>query len=77
METFWGKGQHQAELDELRKERAALKSARSKSIWEVVKDPSLRWQLYMLVLTVVTMQLSGINAVEYWHPPGQGHITPG
>ncbi|XP_066466053.1 solute carrier family 2, facilitated glucose transporter member 11-like [Tiliqua scincoides] len=64
METFWGKGHHQAELDDLRKERATLKSARSKSVWEVVKDPSLRWQLYMLVLTVVTMQLSGINAVD-------------
>ncbi|XP_066466047.1 solute carrier family 2, facilitated glucose transporter member 11-like [Tiliqua scincoides] len=64
METFWGKGHHQAELDDLRKERATLKSARSKSVWEVVKDPSLRWQLYMLVLTVVTMQLSGIHAVD-------------
>ncbi|KAJ6659183.1 hypothetical protein lerEdw1_019486 [Lerista edwardsae] len=66
METLWGKGPHQAELEDLRAERAALQSARSKGVWAVVRDPALRWQLYLLVLTVVTMQLSGINAIYFY-----------
>ncbi|XP_063172002.1 solute carrier family 2, facilitated glucose transporter member 11-like isoform X2 [Candoia aspera] len=63
MKAFWGEGVHQAELDDLRKERVALKSAQHKSVLELVKEPSLRWQLYMLLVLVVTTQLSGIQAI--------------
>ncbi|KAM6423591.1 solute carrier family 2, facilitated glucose transporter member 11-like [Liasis olivaceus] len=63
MKTFWGEGSHQAELDDLQEERAALKSTQSKSVLELVKEPSLRWQLYMLLVLVVTTQLSGIQAI--------------
>lgn len=64
MKTFWGEEPHQAELDDLQKERAALSSTQSKSFLELVKEPSLRWQLYMLFVLAVTTQLSGIQAVE-------------
>lgn len=77
METLWGKGPHQEELEDLRAERAALQSGRSKGVWEVVRDPALRWQLYMLVLTVVAMQLSGINAVEWSGATGEGGQVAG
>lgn len=64
MKTFWGEEPHRAELNDLRKEQAALNIAQSKSFLEVVKEPSLRWQLYMLLVLAVTTQLSGIQAVE-------------
>lgn len=64
MKTFWGEEPHRAELDDLQKERAALSSSQSKSFLELVKEPSLRWQLYMLFVLAVTTQLSGIQAVE-------------
>ncbi|XP_034294464.1 solute carrier family 2, facilitated glucose transporter member 11-like isoform X1 [Pantherophis guttatus] len=63
MKTFWGEEPHRAELDDLRKEQAALNIAQSKSFLEVVKEPSLRWQLYMLLVLAVTTQLSGIQAI--------------
>ncbi|XP_053135118.1 solute carrier family 2, facilitated glucose transporter member 11-like isoform X2 [Hemicordylus capensis] len=66
MKILWGEGHHQAELEDLRKELATLKGTRSSSVWEVVKDPSLRWQVYTLLLLVITMQLSGINAIYFY-----------
>lgn len=64
MKTFWGKEPHRADLDDLQKEQAALNSTQSKSLLELVKEPSLRWQLYMLLVLAVATQLSGIQAVE-------------
>lgn len=64
MKALWGEGQHQAELEDLKKQSDAMKSTKILSICELMKEPSLRWQLYMLVLIVSTVQLCGINAVE-------------
>ncbi|XP_062999974.1 solute carrier family 2, facilitated glucose transporter member 11-like isoform X4 [Elgaria multicarinata webbii] len=66
MKTLWGEGSHQAELEDLRKEQAAIQSSRSKSVLELLKEPSLRWQLYVLVLLVVSGQLSGIQAIYFY-----------
>ncbi|XP_061459282.1 solute carrier family 2, facilitated glucose transporter member 11-like [Rhineura floridana] len=68
MKTLWGDSLAlQAELDDLRKQQAALqRSTRSKSVLELLKAPALRWQLFFLVLVVVAMQLSGIHVVEYY-----------
>uniref|UniRef100_A0ABM5F2L2 Major facilitator superfamily (MFS) profile domain-containing protein n=1 Tax=Pogona vitticeps TaxID=103695 RepID=A0ABM5F2L2_9SAUR len=69
MKTLWGeKHHHQEELEDLRKEQAAQQSSRSRGILEVAKEPSLRWQMYILLLSGVTLQLSGIQAVELGRP---------
>lgn len=81
MKTLWGgKHHHQAELEDLRREQAAQQSSRRRGILEVAKEPSLRWQMYMLVLSGVTLQLSGIQAVELGRPlasPGRAHTRQG
>ncbi|KAJ7309678.1 hypothetical protein JRQ81_007737 [Phrynocephalus forsythii] len=66
MKTLWGEKHHhhhQAELDDLRRQQAAQQSSRRRGILEVAKDPSLRWQMYILVLSGVALQLSGIQAI--------------
>ncbi|XP_044300059.1 solute carrier family 2, facilitated glucose transporter member 11-like, partial [Varanus komodoensis] len=66
MRTLWGDGPHQAELEDLRKEQAATPSSRGRSVLELLREPSLRWQLYMLITVVVTMQLSGVQAIYFY-----------
>ncbi|NXB42812.1 GTR9 protein, partial [Leucopsar rothschildi] len=61
---LWGEGQHQAEIDDLMKEKATMKNTKILSVLELVKEPAFRWQLYMTVTLTATIQLCGINAVE-------------
>ncbi|NXX44019.1 GTR11 protein, partial [Tricholaema leucomelas] len=62
---LWGEGDHQAEIDDIMKEKAAaMTSAKALRVLEVLKERSLRWQLYILMTLVTTLQLCGINAVE-------------
>lgn len=46
------------------KEKAAVTSTKTLRVLEVIKERSLRWQLYILVTVMTTLQLCGINAVE-------------
>uniref|UniRef100_A0A8C3C631 Solute carrier family 2, facilitated glucose transporter member 5 n=1 Tax=Cairina moschata TaxID=8855 RepID=A0A8C3C631_CAIMO len=61
---LWGEGDHQAEVDDIMKEKAAVTSTKTLRVLEVIKERSLRWQLYILVTVMTTLQLCGINAVE-------------
>lgn len=61
---LWGEGQHQAEIDDIMKEKATMKNTKILSVLELVKEPAFRWQLYMIVILTATIQLCGINAVE-------------
>uniref|UniRef100_A0A8B9D3J8 Solute carrier family 2, facilitated glucose transporter member 5 n=1 Tax=Anser cygnoides TaxID=8845 RepID=A0A8B9D3J8_ANSCY len=62
---LWGEGDHQAEIDDIMKEKAAVTSTKTLRVLEVIKERSLRWQLYILVTVMTTLQLCGINAVEF------------
>ncbi|NXY20819.1 GTR7 protein, partial [Atrichornis clamosus] len=61
---LWGEGDHQAEIDDIMKEKGAMASTKTLRVLEVIKERSLRWQLYILVTVMTTLQLCGINAVE-------------
>ncbi|NXD56903.1 GTR5 protein, partial [Corvus moneduloides] len=60
---LWGEGQHQAEIDDIMKEKATMKNTKILSVLELVKEPAFRWQLYMTAILTGTIQLCGINAV--------------
>ncbi|NXX95618.1 GTR5 protein, partial [Centropus bengalensis] len=60
---LWGEGRHQAEIDDIMKEKATMKNTKILSVLELLKDPAFRWQLYMIVILTATVQLCGINAV--------------
>ncbi|NXT82883.1 GTR9 protein, partial [Zapornia atra] len=60
---LWGEGHHQAEIDDIMKEKATMKNTKILSVLELMKEPAFRWQLYMIVILTATVQLCGINAV--------------
>ncbi|KFQ43189.1 Solute carrier family 2, facilitated glucose transporter member 7, partial [Nestor notabilis] len=61
---LWGEGDHQAEIDDIMKEKVAMTSMKTLRVLELIKEQSLRWQLYILIIVMTTLQLCGINAVE-------------
>ncbi|XP_019362443.1 PREDICTED: solute carrier family 2, facilitated glucose transporter member 11-like [Gavialis gangeticus] len=63
---LWGEGDHQAEIDDIMKEKAAMKITKTLRVLEVLKERSLRWQLYMLMTVMTTLQLCGINAIYFY-----------
>uniref|UniRef100_A0A8C8RXF3 Major facilitator superfamily (MFS) profile domain-containing protein n=1 Tax=Pelusios castaneus TaxID=367368 RepID=A0A8C8RXF3_9SAUR len=66
MKQLWGEGDHQAEIDDMMKEKAAMKSIKTMSVLEVIKEPAVRWQLCILIILVMSLQFSGLSAVEYF-----------
>ncbi|KFO88751.1 Solute carrier family 2, facilitated glucose transporter member 9, partial [Buceros rhinoceros silvestris] len=61
---LWGEGHHQADIDDIVKEKATMKNTKILSVLELMKEPAFRWQLYMIVTLTATIQLCGIQAVE-------------
>ncbi|XP_049661991.1 solute carrier family 2, facilitated glucose transporter member 11-like isoform X3 [Accipiter gentilis] len=59
---LWGEGHHQAEIDDIMKEKATMKNTKILSVLELMKEPAFRWQLYMIAILSATIQLCGINA---------------
>ncbi|XP_044845380.1 solute carrier family 2, facilitated glucose transporter member 11-like isoform X1 [Mauremys mutica] len=66
IKQLWGEGDHQAEIDDILKEKAAMKSTKNLRVLELFKERSLRWQLYILVTVMTTLQLSGVNAIYFY-----------
>ncbi|XP_044845387.1 solute carrier family 2, facilitated glucose transporter member 11-like isoform X3 [Mauremys mutica] len=62
MKQLWGEGDHQAEFDDMMKEKAAMKSVKTMSVLEVMKEPALRWQLCIMNLLMMSIQLCGLHA---------------
>ncbi|NXE18381.1 GTR9 protein, partial [Ardeotis kori] len=59
---LWGEGHHQAETDDIMKEKATMKNTKILSVLELMKEPAFRWQLYIIIILTATVQLCGINA---------------
>uniref|UniRef100_A0A8B9SB45 Major facilitator superfamily (MFS) profile domain-containing protein n=1 Tax=Apteryx owenii TaxID=8824 RepID=A0A8B9SB45_APTOW len=45
---------------------ATMKNTKILSVLELIKEPSFRWQLYMLATVTATVQLCGINAIYFY-----------
>uniref|UniRef100_A0A8B9RP42 Major facilitator superfamily (MFS) profile domain-containing protein n=1 Tax=Accipiter nisus TaxID=211598 RepID=A0A8B9RP42_9AVES len=63
---LWGEGDHQAEIDDIMKEKVTMTSTKTLRVLEVIKERSLRWQLYILMTVMTTLQLCGINAIYFY-----------
>ncbi|XP_018421398.1 PREDICTED: solute carrier family 2, facilitated glucose transporter member 11-like [Nanorana parkeri] len=66
MNKIWGHGDHQLELDDILAEKEMRKNTKNMTVLEVMKEPSMRWQLYVVVIITITLQLSGINAIFFY-----------
>ncbi|XP_060105702.1 solute carrier family 2, facilitated glucose transporter member 11-like isoform X1 [Heteronotia binoei] len=66
IKQLWGEGDHQAEIEDIKKEKAAMASSKSLRVLELLKTQSLRWQLYVMITVMTTLQLCGINAIYFY-----------
>ncbi|XP_078523934.1 solute carrier family 2, facilitated glucose transporter member 11-like isoform X2 [Lissotriton helveticus] len=62
IQQLWGKGDHSTEIEEMKKEKTAMKNTKIMGILDVLRDQSLRLQLYVMAVVMVALQLTGINA---------------
>ncbi|XP_060100615.1 solute carrier family 2, facilitated glucose transporter member 11-like [Heteronotia binoei] len=66
MNRLWGRGNHKAEVDELLKEKAAMKEVKIMNVWELFRDPTLRCQVCLMVILTVTVPLAGVSAIYFY-----------
>ncbi|XP_031145444.1 solute carrier family 2 member 15b [Sander lucioperca] len=60
------KGDIQAEVDEMQEEQRSLSSIQTVSVWGLLMDRSVRWQVITIVVVNIGMQLSGIDAIWFY-----------
>ncbi|XP_067911341.1 solute carrier family 2, facilitated glucose transporter member 11-like isoform X2 [Heterodontus francisci] len=63
LQKLWGKRDFSQELEEMQAERTAIRGERTRSVWELCMDPSVRSQLVINSMMSFFLQLSGINAI--------------
>ncbi|XP_078268916.1 solute carrier family 2, facilitated glucose transporter member 5-like isoform X1 [Rhinoraja longicauda] len=56
----------QAEIEEMQEEQRSLSSLKMVSVWQLMADRSVRWQLVSIMVINVGMQLSGIDAIWFY-----------
>ncbi|NXA53584.1 GTR9 protein, partial [Nothocercus julius] len=66
MKQLWGEGNYHTEFDDMLKERAATKGIKIMNVLELLKEPSLRQQLGILFLLLLSLQLCGLGAITLY-----------
>ncbi|XP_075872790.1 solute carrier family 2 member 15a [Nelusetta ayraudi] len=56
----------QAEIEEMQEEQRSLSSLETLSVWRLLMDDSVRWQVLSVVVINIGMQLSGIDAIWFY-----------
>ncbi|NWZ83554.1 GTR9 protein, partial [Poecile atricapillus] len=84
VKQLWGDGDHVAEIDDMMSEQKAIHGQKAKSVWDLLRDRAVRWQLITLFLIISCIQLIGINVVYFYAysiftkagiPPAQIHYV--
>ncbi|XP_069476011.1 solute carrier family 2, facilitated glucose transporter member 11-like isoform X2 [Ambystoma mexicanum] len=66
MKKLWGDGNHQAEIEDLINEQNSRKNTKIQSFLEIMQDRSLRLQLCVLTVLIITLQFGGANAIYFY-----------
>lgn len=61
---FLGTPDVQDVIEEMKKEQQSLSTVKMVSVWQLLRDHSVRWQTLSVVVVNAGMQLSGIDAVS-------------
>lgn len=64
LKWYRNKGDIQAEVEEMQEELRSLSSIQTVSVWDLLTDRCVRWQLITIAVVNIGMQLSGIDAVS-------------
>ncbi|XP_030141633.4 solute carrier family 2, facilitated glucose transporter member 11 [Taeniopygia guttata] len=84
VKQLWGDGDHLAEINDMMSEQRAIAGEKVKSVWDLLRDRAVRWQLITLLLVVSCIQLVGANVVYSYAysiftkagiPPAQTHYV--
>ncbi|XP_063171863.1 solute carrier family 2, facilitated glucose transporter member 11-like [Candoia aspera] len=65
VKDLWGEGHQQTEIEDTLREMA-VPGSKNLSIWEVVKEPSLRRPLLIVILLITGLQLCGLSAIYFY-----------
>ncbi|KAM9841681.1 solute carrier family 2 member 11, like [Aulostomus maculatus] len=66
LNKLWGNNDYSTEVEEMLEEKSALQGIRSHSVVELIKNPTVRWQLLTVCVAFSSLQLCGINAVYFY-----------
>ncbi|XP_014799459.1 PREDICTED: solute carrier family 2, facilitated glucose transporter member 11 [Calidris pugnax] len=66
LQRLRGSGDLGVELEEMLAEQAAAKGQRAKNPWELLRNPSLRWQVLSVVVLSSAMQLCGNDSMYFY-----------
>lgn len=70
LHRFLGTPDVQDVIKEMKEEQQLLSSMEMVSVWQLLRDRSMRWQTLSVVVVNAGMQLSGIDAVSpTWSSP--------
>lgn len=64
LHRFLGTPNVQDVIEEMKEEQRSLSSVDMVSVWQLLRDRSIRWQTLSVVVVNAGMQLSGIDAVS-------------
>lgn len=64
LHRFLGTPDVQDVIEEMKEEQRSLSSMEMVSVWQLLRDRSVRWQTLSVVVVNAGMQLSGIDAVS-------------
>ncbi|KAL7877840.1 hypothetical protein SRHO_G00044830 [Serrasalmus rhombeus] len=56
----------QAEIEEMQEEQRSLSTVETVSVWQLLLDPTVHWQVLSVVIINIGMQLSGIDAIWFY-----------
>ncbi|XP_053557944.1 solute carrier family 2, facilitated glucose transporter member 11 [Bombina bombina] len=66
LQRFRGHCDLSSEMEEMLAEQAATKGQKPKSLWELIREPKLRWQLITIVVLSSAMQLCGNDSMYFY-----------
>ncbi|XP_029941491.1 solute carrier family 2, facilitated glucose transporter member 9-like [Salarias fasciatus] len=66
LKKLWGDGDHSGAMEEMLQEKAALETADTVSVCGLMRDKRVCWQLITLIVTFVSLPLSGVIAVYFY-----------
>ncbi|NXG66997.1 GTR9 protein, partial [Hemiprocne comata] len=66
LRRFLGTPDVQGVIEEMKEEQQSLSSVEMVSVWQLLRDRSVRWQTLSVVVVNAGMQLSGIDAIWFY-----------
>ncbi|XP_061584660.1 solute carrier family 2 member 9, like 1 [Cololabis saira] len=64
LQSLWGKGDYRQEMDEMLTEQLAIEASPQKTPLQLLRDPTVRWQLITMATIISCTQLSGVSVIS-------------